>query len=731
MSESVGKFILTLGNVVPSIDLHEFLKIGKESLSGSETYPELLDHFIALSAAKFVDHWDYDQLAVRLQLKKLYESTEDTFTEAMKRLEAEAPGILAPKFLEYIEENGPFLNDMIDCEADFKFKYLGLKTLLATHLLKYNLVVYERPQYLFARVAVALNLHSDVCDVKELYLKLKNHELIFASPILFNSGTTIGQLASCFLMDMTSDSIEGIYETLASCAKISKGGAGIGLSISKIRAQGSVITKTMGVSNGIVPMLKVFNSTSQYVDQGGNRRPGAFAIYLEPWHADIEDFLELRGNFGSEGRKARDLFYALWVSDNFMTRVMNDEMWTLFCPKKCPGLDEVSGMKFEELYEKYESEGKGRSIPARTLWRKIMKAQIETGMPFLLFKDTCNQYSPQNHMGQIKTSNLCTEIIQYCREDQPSMCNLANICLVKCVKDKHFSFDKLEDLVRVCVRMLNRCIDNTTYVLEGAKCLNKALRPIGIGVQGLADCLMEMELPFTSEFAKYLNKEIFATMYKTALDESANLAHKEGPYPCFRGSYMNQQKILHCDFWGKEHAIDFSHVRTKVRRYGLRNSVLIAVMPTASTSHILGNCECIEPLHGNVYSLKVLGGEIQVINYRLQKKLIELGLYTSEMKARLMANGGLLSELELPREVKDVFKTVWEIPQMELLQMYIERAPYIDQSESHNLFFATPTYTMLNEYHMAAWRGGVKTGMYYLRSKAAAKAPQTAFDCCM
>ena len=626
----------------------------------------------------------------------------------------------------------------IDYTRDFRFDYFGFKTLLNGYLLRTKAgKVLERPQHLWMRVAIQLHGTDDE-RIRETYDALSQGYFIHATPTLFNSGTNHPQLSSCFLVQMESDSIQGIYNTLGECAQISKWAGGIGLSVHNIRARDSHIKGTNGKSTGIVPMLKVFNDTAKYVNQGGKRN-GSFAIYMEPWHADIEEFLRLKLNTGAEEDRARDLFYGLWIPDLFMKRVEEDKAWSLMCPNECPGLADCWGEEFEALYTRYESEGKARKqVPAKKLWQLILDAQIQTGTPYLCYKDAANRKSNQQNLGTIKSSNLCTEIIEYTSPDETAVCNLGSLALPRFVKDGAFDFDALRQYTSILTRNLNKVIDINFYPTEKCKRSNLRHRPIGIGVQGLADVFAKLRLPWTSEAATKLNREIFENIYYAAVRESTIVAMEgcepsnhydaAGAYETFQGSPASQGK-LQFDLWGQEPRetpyLDWTNLKKNARTFGMRNSLLVAPMPTASTSQILGNNECIEPFTSNLYSRRVLAGEFVVVNKYLVDDLVARGLWTADVRAQIIANNGSVQGIaELPVELRELYRTAWEIPMKTLITLAADRAPFICQSQSLNLFLAEATYSKLSSMHMYAWKQGLKTGCYYLRTKGAAKAQQ-------
>jgi ribonucleoside-diphosphate reductase alpha chain len=693
---------------------------------------EQLDNLSAeVSAYMTSVHPDYARLAGRIAVANLHRSTSDSFLDTMETLynfknefTGEHQPLVSEDFINYCREHKEIIATEIAYSRDFEFDYFGFKTLEKSYLLKVNGKIVERPQHLFMRVALGVQ-PGNIEEAMKTYHLISEGWFTHASPTLFNAGTNKAQMSSCFLVAMKDDSIEGIYETLKQCALISQSAGGIGLSIHNIRAKGSFIKGTNGTSNGIVPMLRVFNDTARYVDQGGGKRKGAFAIYLEPWHADIEDFLELKKNHGKEELRARDLFYALWVNDLFMKRVETDGNWTLMCPNKSPGLADTYGKAFEELYEKYEKEGRGlKVVKARDLWYKVIQSQIETGMPFMLYKDAANEKSNQKNLGTIKSSNLCTEIMQYTSEKEIAVCNLASIALPMFVKDANFDHKKLYDVTYQVTRNLNRIIDLNYYPVEEARYSNMKNRPIGIGVQGLADTFFKMRMPFDSAEARRLNKEIFETIYYAAVSASCDLAKEHGAYESYEGSPISQG-ILQPDMWGVTNTErwDWTTLRAKIKTYGVRNSLLMAPMPTASTSQILGNNECIEPVTSNMYTRRVLSGEFAVVNKHLVRDLIGLGLWNEEMKDRIIAHNGSVQYIpEIPADLKELYKTVWEIKQKSILEMAADRGAYIDQSQSLNIHMEDTNFGKLSSLHFTAWKLGLKTGLYYLRTRPAVDA---------
>jgi ribonucleoside-diphosphate reductase alpha chain len=633
--------------------------------------------------------------------------------------------LIADDVMQIIAENAELLDSTIIYDRDFSFDYFGFKTLERSYLLKIDGKIAERPQHLFMRVSVGIH-KNDLESVIKTYTLMSEKWFIHATPTLFNASTPKPQMSSCFLVAMKDDSIEGIYGTLTQTAKISQSAGGIGLSIHNVRATGSYISGTNGTSNGIVPMLKVFNDTARYVDQGGGKRKGAFAIYLEPWHADIFAFLDLKKNHGAEENRARDLFYALWISDLFMKRVEADGEWSLFCPHEAPGLADCYGDEFEKLYTKYEAEGKARkTVKAQELWFAILDAQIETGTPYLLYKDAANAKSNQKNLGTIKSSNLCTEILEYTSPDEVAVCNLASVSLPSYIENGEFNHQKLYEVAYQITINLNRIIDNNYYPVEEARYSNFRHRPIGLGVQGLADAFMLLKMPFESESAKQLNIDIFETLYFASMQASADLAIKEGAYETFKGSPLSEGKFQF-DLWNVKPASnrwDWDTLRKQVVKTGVRNSLLLAPMPTASTSQILGNNECFEPYTSNIYSRRVLSGEFVVVNKHLLKDLVELGLWDNKMKEQIiLANGSVQNIDSIPAHIKELYKTVWEIKMRTIIDMAADRGAFICQSQSLNLFISSPTASKLTSMHFYAWKKGLKTGMYYLRTQAASQA---------
>lgn len=699
-----------------------------------------LDNLAAETAATLAPvHPDYAVLASRIAVSNLHKNTEKSFSATMERLykyvnpktNEKAP-LIADDVYDIIKENAELLDSTIIYQRDYNFEYFGFKTLERSYLLKIDGRVAERPQHMYMRVAVGIHKH-DIQEAIRTYNRLSEGWYTHATPTLFNAGTPNPQMSSCFLLTMQDDSIDGIFETLKQCAKISQTAGGIGLSIHNIRATGSYIRGTNGTSNGIVPMLRVFNDTARYVDQGGGKRKGSFAIYLEPWHADIFEFLDLRKPHGKEEMRARDLFFALWIPDLFMKRVKEDGEWSLFCPNEAPGLADCYGDVFEDLYLTYEEAGRARrKVKARELFVKIIESQIETGTPYMMYKDACNSKSNQKNLGTIRSSNLCTEIIEYTSKDEIAVCNLASIALPRFVNadEKTFDHQELYNVAYEVTCNLNRIIDNNYYPVEEARRSNMRHRPIGIGVQGLADAFILMRMPFESEEAAALNREIFETIYFAALTASKDLAKADGPYETFTGSPISEG-IFQFDMWNvtPTDRWNWESLREEVKSHGVRNSLLLAPMPTASTAQILGNNECFEPYTSNIYTRRVLSGEYVVVNKHLLNDLVKLGLWNGAMKNKIMQYNGSIQNIEgIPQAIKDLYKTVWEIPMKTIINMAADRGAYIDQSQSLNLFIQQPNVAKLSSMHMYAWEKGLKTGMYYLRTKAASEATKFTVD---
>ena len=711
-----------------------------EGLYDGVTTSELDNLAAEIAATMTTTHPDYASLAARISVSNLHKNTLKSFSETMKDLHdyvnpitgKKAP-LISDEVYKVIKKNAEELDSKIIYNRDFGYDYFGFKTLERSYLLKINGQIVERPQHMLMRVSVGIHL-DDLEAVIDTYELMSKKYFTHATPTLFNSGTPKPQMSSCFLLTMQDDSIDGIYDTLKQTAKISQSAGGIGLSIHNIRSTGSYISGTNGTSNGIVPMLRVFNDTARYVDQGGGKRKGSFAIYIEPWHSDIFDFLDLKKNHGKEEMRARDLFYAMWVPDLFMKRVEENAEWTLMCPNECPGLYDCHGEEFDKLYLKYEKKSKGRkTIKARELWEKILESQIETGTPYMLYKDSANRKSNQKNLGTIRSSNLCTEILEYTSRDEIAVCNLASIALPMFVEEGKFNHKKLYDVTVRVTKNLNKVIDRNYYPVKEAENSNFRHRPIGLGVQGLADAFIELRLPFTSEKAKELNQEIFETLYFAALKASVEESKKDGPYKTYKGSPISNGEFQH-NMWGiKDEELsgrwDWSKLRKDVLKHGVRNSLLVAPMPTASTSQILGNNECFEPYTSNLYTRRVLSGEFIIVNKHLLKDLVDLGLWNEDMKQELMRSNGSIQDIkQIPDELKELYKTVWEMSMKDIIDMARHRGYFIDQSQSLNLFMEGATMSKLTSMHFYAWKSGLKTGMYYLRTKSAVDAIKFTLD---
>jgi ribonucleoside-diphosphate reductase alpha subunit len=683
-------------------------------------------------------HPDFSKLAARISASNLHKNAPKTFSACVEKMFAtiDKRGINTPLCSEDIYKVVMANKDRIDAavksERDMNFDFFGFKTLEKSYLLRdpVDKTPVETPQYLFMRVSIGMH-GEDVDSALETYELMSTKHFIHATPTLFNSGTNNPQLSSCFLLAMKEDSIDGIFDTLKQCALISKSAGGIGVAVSCIRASGSYIKGTNGFSNGLVPMLRVYNDTARYVDQGGGKRKGSFAVYLEPWHADVFDFLELKKNHGKEEQRARDLFYAMWIPDLFMQRVKDDGDWHLFCPHEAPGLQDTYGAEFEALYNKYVSEGKPKkTIKAQQLWFKILESQMETGTPYMLYKDAANKKSNQKNLGTIKSSNLCTEIIEYTDKDEVAVCNLASMSLPAFVKDGKFDHAHFKEVAKVVTKNLNKVIDVNYYPVEEARNSNMRHRPIGIGVQGFADAALLLRLPFESEGARELNRDIFETLYYGAVEASMELAKRDGPYATYPGSPASQGQ-LQFDLWGvtpKSGRWDWAALKAKIAEHGLRNSLLVAPMPTASTAQILGNTEAFEPYTQNIYVRRVLAGEFVQVNRHLVSDLLDRGLWNEDLKKQLIALNGSVQNLDIPADLKELYKTVWEVKQKNVLEMAAERAPYICQSQSLNIHMTDCTTAKLSSMHFYGWKLGLKTGMYYLRTKAAADAIKFTVD---
>ena len=723
-----------------SISEKDVIEIAKKVIQGiydNVTTTELDNLTAETAAAQTTIHPDFSVLAARIAVSNLHKNTLKSFSKTAKLLyeytdpvtQTHAP-LISEEIYKIIRKNADELDSSLIYDRDYNFDYFGFKTLERSYLIRTNGKVTERPQHLFMRVALGIH-KEDIQAAIETYNLMSEKWFIHATPTLFNAGTPKPQMSSCFLLSMTEDSIAGIFDTLKRCALISQSAGGIGVSIHNIRSTGSYIKGTGGISNGIIPMLRVFNDTARYVDQGGGKRKGAIAVYIEPWHSDIFDFIDIRKNHGKEEMRARDLFPALWIPDLFMQRVEADQMWSLFDPNEAQGLYEVYGEKFNELYTTYENEGKFRKqIKARELWTAILEAQIETGTPYMCYKDAVNEKSNQKNIGTIRSSNLCTEIMEYTNTDEVAVCNLASLALPRYVSSGGFDFQKLYEVTKIVTRNLNKIIDGNYYPIPETKTSNDRHRPIGLGVQGLADVFLLLRLPFESPEARRLNKDIFETIYFASMEASMDLAKEQGAYSSFAGSPLSEGKfqfdlwqVVPSDRW------DWEKLRQEVMTHGVRNSLLLAPMPTASTSQILGNNECFEPYTSNIYNRRVLSGEFVVVNKFLLKDLIELGLWNPTMKNKLIAENGSVQNIpEIPTELKELYKTVWEIKQKTIIDMAAERGAFICQSQSLNLFMAEPNLAKLTSMHFHAWKSGLKTGMYYLRTKAAVDAIKFTVD---
>ena len=708
-----------------------------EGIYDGVTTSELDNLAAEIAASLTTKHPDYALLASRIAISNLHKNTKKSFSETMRdmhdyidpitKLKA---SLIADDVFKIINDNADLLDSTIIYDRDFGYDYFGFKTLEKSYLLKLYGKVVERPQHMLMRVSVGIH-KEDIESAIETYNLMSERWFTHATPTLFNAGTPKPQLSSCFLLTMQGDSIDGIYDTLKQCAQISQSAGGIGLSIHNIRATGSYIRGTNGTSNGIVPMLRVFNDTARYVDQGGGKRKGSFAIYIEPWHADIFEFLELKRNHGKEELRARDLFYALWISDLFMKRVEAEGEWSLFCPNEAPGLADCYGAEFEELYERYEREGKARKvIKARELWTAVLESQIETGTPYMLYKDACNEKSNQKNLGTIKSSNLCTEIVEYTAKDEVAVCNLASISLPRFVIDGKFDHQKLFDITYVVTKNLNKIIDVNYYPIPEARNSNMRHRPIGIGVQGLADAFILLRMPFESEEARALNREVFETIYYAAMTASKDLAKVLGPYETYEGSPLSKG-IFQYDMWNvtPTDRWEWDVLKEEVAKFGARNSLLLAPMPTASTSQILGNNECFEAYTSNIYTRRVLSGEFVIVNKHLLLDLVNMGLWNNDLKNKLMASNGSVQNItEIPEHIKELYKTVWEIKQRAIIDMAADRGAFICQSQALNVFIPNANFAKLSSMHFYAWKKGLKTGMYYLRTKSAVDAIKFTVD---
>jgi len=712
-----------------------------EGLYDGVTTPELDSLAAEIAATMTTAHPDYAKLAARIAVSNLHKNTKKSFSETMldlyeyvnPRTGKKAP-LLSDEVYKIITDNAEKLDSTIIYSRDFNYDFFGFKTLERSYLLKLNGTIVERPQHMLMRVSIGIHL-NDIDEAIATYELMSKKFFTHATPTLFNAGTPKPQMSSCFLLQMQDDSIDGIYDTLKQTAKISQSAGGIGLSIHNVRATGSYIRGTNGTSNGIVPMLKVFNDTARYVDQGGGKRKGSFAMYIEPWHADIFEFLDLKKNHGKEEMRARDLFYAMWMPDLFMKRVQEDGQWTLMCPNECPHLFDTYGDEFEKLYEGYEKVGKGRkTIKARELWEKILESQIETGTPYMLYKDAVNRKTNHKNLGTIRSSNLCTEIMEYTANDEVAVCNLASIALPMFISEKEngekfFNHKKLYDVTKKVIRNLDTVIDRNYYPVKEAENSNFRHRPVGLGVQGLADAFIMLRLPFTSDAAKKLNKDIFETLYFASVQSSMEIAKAKEPYSTFKGSPMSEGEFQY-NMWGINDEDlsgnwDWKKLRKNVIKHGVRNSLLVAPMPTASTSQILGNNEAFEPYTSNIYTRRVLSGEFIVVNKHLLEDLVEMELWDNNMKEDIMrANGSIQHIDKIPQDLKDLYKTVWEMSMKDIIDMARHRGYFIDQSQSLNLFMQDADYAKLTSMHFYGWKSGLKTGMYYLRTKSAVNAIQ-------
>jgi len=726
-TRKVERFVNDLAKIQPALSDVNAQAIGtrvETSLSANMNTMHLAKYVSEVCAAMTVTHWQYGALGGRILVSMLHRSTTNSFVECMRTLET----IMEPEFIRVCEAHGPELNAMIRHERDYQYDIMGFKTLERSYLLKKEGIIVERPQYMLMRVAVALHGH-DMDAVRETYEAMSNKQCTHATPTLFHAGMRKQQLASCFLMTMVDDSIEGIFETLKRCALISKSAGGIGLSVGNVRGGGSAIKGTNGTSNGLAPMLRVFNDTARYVDQGGGKRKGSFAMFLEPHHPDILEFLELKKNHGVDSEKARDLFYALWVSDLFMQRVKGNQPWSVICPTQCPGLQDAVGDDYTRLYEQCEAAGNvvKTFASAREVWFAIIDSQIETGTPYMMYKDHCNRKSNQQNLGTIRGSNLCCEIVEYTSPEETAVCTLASVALPAFCSAAGFDFVELERIVRLTTRNLNRTIDVNWYPIPQARTSNMRHRPIGIGVQGLADCFQMLQYPYDSEQARTLNKHIFETIYFSALSESVALAKKDGPYATYSGSPLSKGRTQ-VELWGKttsDARHPWSRLKQELQAHGARNSLLTAPMPTASTASILGNTESFEPRTSNLYTRRVLSGEYIVINRYLQNELAARGLWSEAMGRKLIAHRGSVQNIaDIPDDVKQVYRTVWEISQRSIIDMAADRGIYIDQSQSLNIHVEEPSRAIMTSVHFHAWSRGLKTGQYYLRSQPKAKALQ-------
>ena len=722
---SYNKIITRLKQLNPNLKIAYsdlVVKVMDQLYNNIET--SKIDELICeLCASMGTQHYDYSILASMLAISNHQKEVNSSIVSCIDKI---GPSYLSETYINIVKNNDVYIESLIDYSRDFLIDYFGFKTLEKSYLIKVGGKTVERIQHLWMRVAIQIH-GNNLEKVKETYDGLSKKEFIHATPTLYNSGTVRPQLSSCFLLAMEDDSIDGIFNTLKDCANISKYAGGIGLHIHNIRAEGAQIKGTNGISNGITPMLRVFNNTAKYVDQGGGKRHGSFAIYLEPWHADVEQFIDLKRNQGDEEMRARDLFYALWIPDLFMEKVKKDEEWYLMCPNMCPGLSDVYGEEFNQLYNSYVLQNKyTKKIQARQLWFKILDSQMETGTPYMLYKDACNKKSNQNNLGTIKSSNLCCEIVQYSDQHESSVCNLASISLSSMVENKMFNYDKLYKVTQILTENLNNIIDVSYYPTEKTRVSNLNNRPIGIGVQGLADVFALMDMPFESVEALEVNKLIFETIYYASIKKSMELSKRSGPYITIKDSYISKG-ILQFDLWKvtPSDRYDWTELKENVIRYGVRNSLCVAPMPTASTSQILSNNECFEPFTSNIYARKTLAGEFVVINKYLMKELIDLDMWNTKIKNKIIENKGSIQNIpNIPVHIKNKYKIVWEIPMKHIINMARDRGAFICQSQSMNLWIEEPNYKILTSMHLYSWECGLKTGIYYLRRKAKHQAQQ-------
>ena len=721
---SYDKIVQRLKQVFPNSSIQYsglVLKIMDQLYNHIQT--SKIDELMAeLCASLGVHHYDYSKLASLICISNHHKEVNESLLVYVDSIDKE---YISEEYILIVKKHIDYFNSIIDYNRDYYIDYFGFKTLERAYLIRNNNKVIERIQHLWLRVAIQIH-GEDLELVRETYDALSNKEFIHATPTLYNAGTKRPQLSSCFLLGMEDDSINGIFDTLSDCAAISKWAGGIGLHIHNVRAEGSPIKGTNGTSNGIVPMLRVFNNTARYVDQGGGKRNGSFAIYLEPWHADIENFLDLRKNHGDEEKRAKDLFYALWIPDLFMEKIEKNEEWYLMCPNQSKGLSDVYGDKFKELYNSYIENGTYiKKVNARELWFRILDSQMETGTPYMLYKDACNQKSNQKNIGIIKSSNLCCEIVEYSDNKQSAVCNLASISLSTMVKDGVFDYEKLHKTTKIVTNNLNKVIDINYYPTNKTKTSNNLHRPIGIGVQGLADVFALMDVTFESKEAAEINKNIFETIYHASMEKSMELSKIHGPYSSFQGSPLSQGQFQF-DLWkvSPSNRYDWEKLRQDIIANGVRNSLCVAPMPTASTSQILSNNECFEPFTSNIYTRRTLAGEFIVINKHLMKELIDLKLWDTKMKDKIIEDKGSIQNLNVSQHIKDKYKIVWEIPMKTVINMAKDRGAFICQSQSMNLWIEEPNYKILTNMHMYAWKSGLKTGMYYLRRKAKHSAQQ-------